>query len=142
MLSCPDGHRWRVALPEQAESRPLAMLVDDAPDILTTTGRFLEAAGFDVIRATDGQAALASLASGQAFSLLVTDYAMRGLNGVELTLQAQQEIPDLKTVIITGFPGAEDFEKLPPNTTLLNKPFRRNALIDALRKWFEFSVAP
>ena len=118
------------------------MLVDDAPDVLSTTGRFLEAAGFDVVRATDGQAALASLASGWQFRLLVTDYAMPGLNGIELTVQAQEKIPDLKTVIITGFPGAEDFERLPPNTALLVKPFRRNALIDALRSWFEFTVVP
>ena len=142
MFSCPDGHRWRVASPEQRASQPLAMLVDDVPDVLSTTGRFLEAAGFDVVRATDGLAALASLASGRPFSLLVTDYAMPGLNGIELTVQAQQKIPDLKTVIITGFPGAEDFEELPPNTTVLVKPFRRNALIDALRSWFDFPVVP
>jgi CheY-like chemotaxis protein len=142
MLSNPDSNRWRITLPEQATPQPLAMLVDDAPDVLSTTGRFLEAAGFDVVRATDGQAALASLASGRQFRLLVTDYAMPGLNGIELTVQAQEKIPDLKTVIITGFPDAEDFDKLPPDTTLLIKPFRRKALIDALRPWFEFTVIP
>jgi CheY-like chemotaxis protein len=118
------------------------MLVDDAPDVLNTTGRFLEAAGFDVMRASDGQTALAAMTSDRGFMLLVTDYAMPGLNGVELTAQAQKEIPDLKTLIITGFPGAEDFEKLPPNTTLLVKPFRRSTLIDALRTWFEFTAVP
>ena len=142
MLSNPDGHRWRVALPQQATAQPLAMLVDDAPDVLNTTGRFLEAAGFDVMRASDGQTALAAMTSDRGFMLLVTDYAMPGLNGVELTAQAQKEIPDLKTLIITGFPGAEDFEKLPPNTTLLVKPFRRSTLIDALRTWFEFTAVP
>jgi CheY-like chemotaxis protein len=142
MFSCPDGHRWRVALPEQGASQPLAMLVDDAPDVLSTTGRFLEAAGFDVLRAADGQTALTSLASGRQFRLLVTDYAMPGLNGIELTAQAQEKIPELKTVIITGFPGAEDFEELPPNTTVLLKPFRRSALIDALRAWFDFTPVP
>jgi len=142
MLSSPDGHRWRVALPKQVASQPLALLVDDAPDVLTTTGRFLESAGFDVVRATDGRAALIELASGQEFVLLVTDYAMPVLNGVELTEHAQEKYPDLRTVIITGFPSAEDFEKLPPNTTLLIKPFRRNALIDVLRAWFEFTAVP
>jgi YesN/AraC family two-component response regulator len=72
----------------------------------------------------------------------VTDYAMPCLNCIELTAQAQEKIPDLKSVIITGFPDAEDFEKLPPDTTLLVKPFRRKALIDALRPWFEFTVTP
>jgi CheY-like chemotaxis protein len=50
----------------------------DAPDILTTIGVFLEVAGFDVMRASNGEAALASLASGQKFAPLVTDYACRG----------------------------------------------------------------
>lgn len=141
MLPHSDGSRWRVALPEQG-SKPLAMLVDDAPDVLTTTGKFLEAAGFDVVRATNGQAALTSLASRQKFKLLVTDYAMPGLSGVELTVQAQGTNPDLKTLIITGFPSAEGFEHLPPNTTILVKPFRRSAFIDALRPWFDPTVVP
>jgi CheY-like chemotaxis protein len=142
MLCNSDSHRWRVASSEQAAAQPLAMLVDDALDVLTTTGRFLEAAGFDIVRATDGQAALASLVSGREFRLLVTDYAMPGVNGIELTVQAQEKIPGLKTLIITGFPGTEAFDNLPPNTAVLVKPFRRNALIDALRAWFEFIVVP
>jgi len=95
MLSSPDGHRWRVALPKQVASQPLALLVDDAPDVLTTTGRFLESAGFDVVRATDGRAALIELASGQEFVLLVTDYAMPVLNGVELTERVRQSLLEI-----------------------------------------------
>ena len=35
-----------------------ALLVDDHPDVLATTGAFLEAAGFSVVRARNGDEAL------------------------------------------------------------------------------------
>lgn len=116
--------------------RPLSLLVDDAPDVLTTTGVFLEAAGFDVVRASNGDAALASLASGRKFALLVTDYAMPGLNGVELATRALRTLPELKVLIISGFPGTDSLSQLPPGVALLVKPFRRAALIAQLKSWF------
>ena len=66
------------------------------PNVLVTTGAFLEAAGFDVVRARDGDEALAHLASGQTFALLVTDYAMPGLNGVDLATEALERRPARK----------------------------------------------
>jgi CheY-like chemotaxis protein len=116
--------------------RPLALLVEDSPDVLATTSRFLEAAGFHVVRAGNGQEAMAPLASGQEFALLVTDYAMPGLNGVDLALRALAMHPELKVLIITGFPCIEGLSALPPAVVVLLKPFRREELLAQLRIWF------
>lgn len=117
-------------------NRPPALLVDDYPDVLIGIGAFLEAAGFDVVRAASGDEALARLSSGQRFTLLVTDYAMPGLNGVDLTRQALEQFPDLKALIITGFPSDAGLFDRPSNVALLAKPFRRATLMQALRSLF------
>jgi CheY-like chemotaxis protein len=113
-----------------------ALLVDDHPDVLVTIGAFLEAAGFDVVRASSGDEALLHLVSGKTFALLVTDYAMPGLNGVDLAKQALERLPDLKVVIITGFPSDAGLFDRPASVALLAKPFRRAALIARLQTLF------
>ena len=117
-------------------NRTRALLVDDHPDVLVTTAAFLAAAGFDVVRAGDADAALIQLASGQMFTLLVTDYAMPGLNGVDLATQALERFPALKVVIISGYPSDAGLFNRPASVVLLSKPFRRAALIECLQSLF------
>jgi CheY-like chemotaxis protein len=112
--------------------RPLTLLVDDSPDIRRTIGRFLEVAGFEVVQASSGIEALTLLTSGQKFALLVTDYAMPGLNGAELATQALQQLPALKILIITGFPTDASLVN-PSNVAMLEKPFSRATLIACLK---------
>ena len=109
------------------------LLVDDSPDVLLTTGAFLEGAGFDVVRAENGDQALVVLAAGERFDALVTDYAMPALNGAELILQALHLQPSLAALIITGFAEVAGLETLPGQVQVLRKPFRRDELVRRLR---------
>ena len=120
-------------LPDRAP----ALLVDDHSDVLVTTGAFLEAAGFDVVRAGNGDEALSHLTAGETFALLVTDYAMPGMNGVDLANQARERLPDLKVLIITSYPNAAGLQELPQGVDLLIKPFRRATLIARLKTLFD-----
>ena len=79
------------------------LLVDDVADVLVTTGAFLERAGFRVVRAGSGDQALAVLAAGEQFDALVTDYAMPGMNGLELIERVRVVQPGLAALVITGF---------------------------------------
>ena len=117
-----------------------ALLVEDSPDILATIGRFLDAAGFDVMRADNGDKALSALVVGQRFALLVTDYAMPGLSGREIAIRALAMLPDLKVLIITGFPDAEALTELPAGVAVMVKPFRRAKLLAQLSEWFDIGV--
>jgi CheY-like chemotaxis protein len=116
--------------------RTSALLVDDHPDILLTTGIFLEAAGFDVVRVPNGDAALPHLESGEKFALLVTDYAMPGINGTDLAARALEQLPALKVLIITGYPCDAGLFNRPSGVALLTKPFRRATLITCLKSLF------
>jgi CheY-like chemotaxis protein len=116
--------------------RRFALLVDDHPDVLVTTGVFLKAAGFDVVRVVCGDEALACIAAGGRFALLVADYGMPGMNGIDLAMLALEHLPDLKVMIITGLPGAIRLSELPQGAVLLVKPFRRATLIENLESLF------
>lgn len=116
-----------------------ALLVDDHPDVLVGVGAYLTSAGFDVVRVATGDEALSHLVSDQKFALLVTDYAMPGLNGVDLARQALERNPALKVLIITGFPSDAGLFSRPSGVAMLAKPFRRSTLIETLQSLFAIS---
>jgi CheY-like chemotaxis protein len=106
------------------------LVVDDASDVLVSVTAFLVTAGFVVTTAADGDAALRLIATDPRVGVLVTDFAMPGLSGVDLITQATQLRPELKCLLITGYPGADGLADLLPGVEVLAKPFRRAALIE------------
>ena len=70
-----------------------------------------------------GAEALARLRDGAQVEVLVTDYLMPGMNGVELARQARALDPSLKVLVISGYSTIAEGEgsALPR----LAKPFRQ-----------------
>jgi PAS domain S-box-containing protein len=125
--------------PKPAEAGPRyihgrVLLVDDSADVLLTTGSFLERAGFDVVRAESGDSALALLTGGHVFDVLITDYAMAGVNGADLIAEARRLLPGMRALLITGFADLRYTDWLPPGTLVLHKPFQRQDLTEALQR--------
>jgi CheY-like chemotaxis protein len=112
------------------------LVVDDVNDVLVTVGAFLVNAGFAVQKASNGDEALKMIVTNPQIDVLVTDFAMPGLTGADLIAQAIQIRPSLKALIITGYPNADGLAELPPRTTILVKPFRRDTLIAAVKSLF------
>ena len=105
-----------------AARRATILLVDDEELVRGGTADMLSEIGYDVIEATSGADALRLVRDGLAPDLMITDYLMPGLNGVEL-IQAMRAIaPDTRVMLITGYstiaegPGA--------SVPRLAKPFR------------------
>jgi len=79
------------------------LLVDDDPDTLTSVGDALRVlAGADVVTATSGADALIKLGR-EKLEVLVTDYRMPGMDGIELCAKARKMIRRLPIVMITAF---------------------------------------
>jgi PAS domain S-box-containing protein len=80
------------------------LLVDDDPLVVASTTGMLEELGHDSIHtAASGDEALAVLRQGGDFDLLLTDYMMPGMSGVQLASQAQALRPSLPILLASGF---------------------------------------
>ena len=84
------------------------LVVDDEPKIVQLARDYLEHAGFAVVTAHDGKAALAS-ARGQRPDLVVLDLGLPELDGLDVarTLRAESNVP---IVMLTG--RSEESDKL------------------------------
>ncbi len=80
---------------------PKVLLVDDEKNILEAYKRNLRD-HFEVTTAGSGEEALKILANGDVFPVIVTDYKMPGMNGVQLLEAARDVSPDTVQIMLTG----------------------------------------
>ncbi len=71
-------------------NKKLVLVADDEVHIREVISYKLQNAGLEVIMARDGHEAL-ELAKSESPDLLIVDYQMPGLNGLEVCLQLRQE---------------------------------------------------
>ena len=79
------------------------LVADDDPMVREVLAWQLIAQGYRVTQASDGLAALAELESGNIPDLLVTDFAMPGMNGLELIQEARRHRLGLPALLLTGY---------------------------------------
>ncbi|MBC7769920.1 MAG: response regulator [Phycisphaerales bacterium] len=108
------------------------LVVDDEPGVRAFIAGALRDAGYVVSEAGHAGDALQAL-EAQRPDLLVTDYSMPGMTGLELGERARERFEGLKVLIVSGYADAEAIEASPSNPTLLRKPFDENALLRAIR---------
>jgi DNA-binding response OmpR family regulator len=84
------------------------LVVDDELGALTLIGIMLERGGFNVLKAKDAQAALATL-DQQTPDLIILDVMMPGMNGIELcrVIRARAETAKTPIVILSARGDAE-----------------------------------
>lgn len=82
---------------------PCVLLVDDQRDIVRLLHSTLQTLGhqLDIVDAPSGEEALLE-ASRRKVDLLVTDYLLPGISGVELMRKVRTRNPDLKVIFISG----------------------------------------
>ncbi|KKB79420.1 hypothetical protein VW29_17845 [Devosia limi DSM 17137] len=101
-------------------------MVDDDVLINMNTTDMVQDLGHAALEAYSGAQALTLLQSGARIDLLLTDYAMPGMTGVELAHAAQALIPGLPVLLATGYADLPDGVQcaLPR----LNKPYDQHQL--------------
>ena len=122
-----------IELSRQTYARPLrVLLVDD--DILVSMGAadMLLDLGHTVTEAQSGSQALKLLEFDSPFDVVVTDFAMPGMNGFELAQRIKERNSKLPVILATGY------AELPPNRSVefdrLSKPYSAKELAAALEK--------
>ena len=106
------------------------LAVDDDALVLMNTSALLEDLGHSVTEAFSAQDALELMRKGQTFDLIVTDYAMPRMTGMDLARAIRQEWPQVPILLATGY------AELPEGNVLilpkLSKPFDQHQLQRAI----------
>ena len=110
-----------------ASERRLALLVDDDTQVRDVTAARLRQLGFGVIEAGSGGAALDLLDRTPRVDVLVADFAMPGMNGVEVARQARSRRPDLPVLFVTGYADQSALADV-GEQRIVQKPFRDDEL--------------
>lgn len=121
-----------LALPEP---RKTVMLVDDEPSLIRLGERRMKDLGYEVCGFTEPQVALEAFREkGTTIDLVITDYSMPRMNGIDLAREFHRQRPDLPILLLTGF--VEDFPLSALEASgirrVLMKPITVAALADAV----------
>lgn len=88
------------------EGRPLILVVDDDPGLLKLVAHCMQAEGYRVVTAADGQRAL-QLVEDEHLSLILLDIMMPGMDGLALCKRLR-EFSDVPVIMLTARGQVED----------------------------------
>ncbi|MEW6683088.1 MAG: HD domain-containing phosphohydrolase [Nitrospirota bacterium] len=78
------------------------LIVDDEPFVLSALTRLLRRDGYEVVTAT-GPGLGIELLQAQAVGVIVSDYRMPEMDGVEFLRRAREVVPDAIRIILSGY---------------------------------------
>ena len=115
------------------------LVVDDEPTILKMMELVLANAGYSIITAHGGHEALDIYGNGANFDLVITDYKMPEMNGIELEGEILRRDPSAKVLLVSGYGGIDTaLEALNKGAMdFLRKPFTPDALRNSVRSVIE-----
>ena len=128
-----DHHLFSIAsLGSGIEKTATILVVDDDAAVLKTTVRLLDALGYSVVPALSGEEAIRLIDSQLEIDVILADYAMPAMNGVELAKMIETARPALPVILVTGY-GNRDVIAGFSETRVLQKPYTEDELILRIR---------
>jgi len=117
------------------QRKPLIYIVDDEPLLSDLAEVSLQSDGYEIKQFQDPELAWKTFVRDDPKpDLLLTDYAMGKMNGLELIQKCKELKPDLKTILISGTAGAEILLNAPVKVErFLGKPYQPSALVELAR---------
>jgi DNA-binding NtrC family response regulator len=115
------------------------LFVDDHEVLARLSCEILEMQGYKAVSAYNAEDALSKF-DHESFDLLVTDFRMDGMNGLELAKRIHQKNPEVPVIIVTGYgpvDGGQDVK------ACLQKEELFPALLEKIKLYLEDSeLAP
>jgi CheY-like chemotaxis protein len=117
-------------------SGALIYVVDDEPMLLELATVILEPHGYQIKSFRDPEVALQAFAAAQPKpELLITDYAMHTMNGMQLIEQFRRINPGQKILLVSGTVGEDIFHSSPAKPDkFLAKPYQAHQLTDTVKE--------
>ncbi|SDH67642.1 PAS domain S-box-containing protein [Bradyrhizobium lablabi] len=111
-----------------AKATATILVVDDDAVVLRTTLRLFDAFGFMTIPAASGREALQLIASGLKIDLVLADFAMPEMTGVELAKAIHATYPGLPVIVVSGYGNREELKDF-GEARILQKPYTEGELM-------------
>ncbi len=138
-VSFPHGARQADAVEElparsRAGGSETILVVEDEEMLRDLMRSVLGSAGYRVILASDGRAALEA-AGGAGIDLLATDLVLPGLGGRQVAEELRCRYPGLPVLFISGYTAdnAGDYDRTSDGRAFLQKPFTSEVLLGRVR---------
>ncbi|MCA9681130.1 MAG: response regulator, partial [Myxococcales bacterium] len=127
--------------PSLSEGGETILVVEDEAPVRRTVEQILKIHGYDVLLAEDGEACLELCAAYKGrIDLVLTDFVMPRLGGLDLAHRLREVRPDAKILFMSGYTdGQLDQDKVAGlgGIELIEKPFRAMQLLERVRKLLE-----
>ena len=88
----------------EANTVRTVLLVDDSPEDLRRYELLLRAWGFNVVAVASPEEAMEAITRNADIDIVLTNYLMPGMNGIELTHALKQVQGSLRIIILTSGP--------------------------------------
>ncbi len=116
---------------EHAGSSASILVIDDDPDVREFIVASLVECGHRVRAAPDGPSGLVLFAAERP-ELVVIDFIMPGMSGAEVARRLLADVPDQLLLFVSGYSETAAISRAAPDAPLLTKPFRAEALDQAV----------
>lgn len=113
------------------------LLVDDEPNVLRALTRLLK--NYQVVTFTSGEEALLA-AQEKAFDLVISDFRMPGLDGVEFLTFFKTLQPDAIRMVLTGYADLKGIQHAINDAEVfrfINKPWNNIEILNAVTRGLE-----
>ena len=136
------GGRWRVKkssldrdiLHQDRQGQPTVLVVDDDPGLQDLFRTFLKKIGFSRVVVGTAKEAIKCLGK-QRFDLMFLDLKLPDAPGELVFNTAKQIDPDLKVIVVTGYPDSEILDRIleVSPVTVLKKPLKVEQLNQTMK---------
>lgn len=132
-------HDFTAEAPASAEVTVLpdarVLIVEDDPDLRSLTRSIVEGLGLKVLESESGEEAIKVAEEADSIDLLLSDIVLTGqMTGRDVGDQLSRRYPDMGIVYMSGYAERAllHLGKSDPETVLLQKPFLKKELINAI----------
>ncbi|WP_167767474.1 response regulator [Bradyrhizobium frederickii] len=114
---------------------PRVLIIDDQKDVRAMVAIVLRVNHYEVAEADSGAAGLKTFAEGR-FDAAIVDIFLGDTSGINVIAALRERAPGIPIVAVSGMTALDFMEASPhlANVICLQKPFRPNDLLQALRK--------
>ena len=124
--------------PNEGEARKKALVVDNSKGLRLLLGWILQEAGMEAVEASNGTEALQILGMGGDFAVVILDWDLPGINGIQVAIEIRRDekLKSLPIMMISGRPHSSDADyalRAGVNDYVI-KPFTRETILHSLTR--------